>query len=133
MKNLSFLSVLVLLTLFICSCKKKDNNYPDDGKYPLNNFQSVITNQRIVVNGTAMVTCDVKNISQKDYLLRDNTAHPVGVKVTMTATDASVYSMSVFLNDLLTGQTAALEIPVEYTSGKTPDFSKTKLEVYYRN
>ncbi|WP_343523955.1 hypothetical protein [Pedobacter sp.] len=109
------------------SCKKKPGDNPSGEKYPLTNLQLKLTGQERAT-GSLIVAYEVKNISAKDYIMRENSANLVIVRITAFTTDGNIYTDDYELLDLLSNKTAAYEFALDVTAGKTADTGKTKLE-----
>lgn len=131
-KNLAVaLIIFVSAVSILSSCKKGGGgSTPNADKFPLTNFSVITGTTR--VNGTSVfIKYDVKNVSAKDYILTDNVQHIVYIRYTIVTTDGTSYQENRSIPDLQAGRTAAEELLIQMSSGKTLDPSKTKFELYY--
>lgn len=130
-KNLAVaLFLFVSTALILSSCKKGGGSTPKDEKFPLTNFNVTLSAPR--VNGTSVfISYDVKNVSSTNYLLTTYIQHPIYIKFTIVTTDGTSYQESRLIPDLGSNRTAAEEVLIQMSNGKTLDPSKTKFELYY--
>ncbi|WP_293306699.1 hypothetical protein [Pedobacter sp. UBA5917] len=125
-------AILLFVLLAFTSCKKKNDDNPDSNKFPLSNLSTTITARTLnPASNSVSIAYDVKNISTADYSIARYVMNVVRVKATIVATDGTVYESNLPISDLRAGATVAMEQVVAHSAGKTPDLTKTKVELTY--
>lgn len=127
----SVLTVLLTIALF-ASCKKKDGDGPNSEKFPLSNLTATITKQEDAASQSIIIiSFDIKNISSTDYYLSEQGNNPVKFKLTVVTTDGTKFEETSHVTDVAASKTSARELAVHYSSGKTVDLTKSKIELLY--